>query len=147
MWGHTVSDKGLRVCPRSVELMELVGYTWTRGRRLIFYAQLAAAPTALLTRRAVAPGQSVLRAAGRSPRVCGRRRVYRPRGRQEPDETTEVTARHWSARAIERGKIAVIIWLWNCNVFRDKPRRQRACCNYWSGAPTVRQVAPAPERS
>ena len=112
--------------------MELVGYTWTRGRRLIFYAQLAAAPTALLTRRAVARGQSVLRAAGRPPRVCGRRRVYRPRGRQEPDETTEVTARHWRARATERGKIAGDYLALDCNVFRDKPWRQRACCNYWT---------------
>jgi hypothetical protein len=42
-----------------MELMELVGYTWTRGRRLIFCSLPAAVSTDWPTRGAVCPGQSL----------------------------------------------------------------------------------------
>lgn len=69
--------------------------------------------------RAVAPGQSVLRAAGcRQPHERAAAAVSTGRADdKEPDEATEAAARHWSARTCkERGKIARSLAL-DCNVF------------------------------
>lgn len=77
--------------------MELVGYTRTRGRRLIFCSLPAAASTDLPTRSPIAPAAC----PGCCPqRACGRRRVCRPRGRQS--NSSHVRPEYYEFLAVTR---------------------------------------------
>jgi hypothetical protein len=112
------------LCPRSTELMEELVVGYTRGPEDAAWSSLPSlqsrsCPGTKRTPRCRLPA---------APRACGRRRLYRPRGRQGAGRGDGSGGAALERTCKERGKIARSLAL-DCNVLRDEPWHQRAWCN------------------